>query len=303
MHDPVTVARLRGHVRACSYTERMFKVGGPVRSRARLILQSYARYRPVEVDRRLAAVAEIARRADSSLYARADLTASEFRVFSQNGEDGVIVEIFNRIGVTNRYFVEFGIQDGSEGNAVLLADVFGWSGLFIEGDRELCERVRRKYSHGPVDVLGAVVTAENINELFSASGVPAEPDLLSIDIDGNDLYVWRALECSRPRVVIIEYNSGILAEGPVVQPYTPDKAWDGSGAFGSTLAALDVVASEKGYRLAHSDLSGVNAFYVRDDLWEALGVETAPRRAQNYGLTGLEQRPAAPPGGWERLSD
>jgi hypothetical protein len=280
----------------------VFKVGGPIRTRAKDLLRAYARYRPVEIDRRLAAVAEIARRADPSLYAGADLTASELRVFSQNGEDGVIVEIFNRIGVTNRYFVEFGIQDGTEGNAVLLADVFGWSGLFIEGDDELVDRVRRKYSHGPVDVLHGMVTAANINELFAAAGVPREPDLLSIDIDGNDLYVWRALEWARPRLVVIEYNSGILAEGPVAQPYAPERTWDGSGAFGSTLAALDVVAAEKGYRFAHTDLSGVNAFYVRDDLFDALGVTTPPRRSQNYGLTGIEQERRDPPGGWVRVT-
>jgi len=276
----------------------MFKVGGPVRARARDLLRAYALYRPVEIDRRLAALAEIARRAAPSLYAGADLTASELRVFSQNGEDGVIVEIFNRIGVTNRYFVEFGIQNGSEGNAVLLADVFGWAGLFIEGDEGLFDRVQRKYAHRPVDVVHAMVTAANVNDVFATANVPREPDLLSIDIDGNDVYVWRALEWARPRVVVIEYNSGILATGPVAQPYDPDRVWDGSGAFGSTLAALDVVAGEKGYRLAHTDLAGVNAFYVREDLWDALGVTDPPRRSQNFGLTGIEQERREPPGGW-----
>jgi hypothetical protein len=281
----------------------MFRVGGPVRSRAREFLRAYARYRPMEIDRRLAALAEIVRRADPSLFASADLTRSEFKVFSQNGEDGVLVEIFNRIGVTNRYFVEFGIQNGAEGNAVLLADVFGWSGLFLEADEEMCERVRRKYAHRPVTIRRAMVRADNVDNLFRDAGVPAEPDLLSIDIDGNDVYVWQAIESVRPRVVVIEYNSGITEDGPVAQPHDPDRSWDGTGAFGSTLAALDVVAEAKGYRFAHSDLSGVNAFYVRADLWDALGVETPPRRAQNYGLTGIEQERSTPPGGWVSLSE
>ncbi|MGY2875207.1 hypothetical protein ACVW00_002397 [Marmoricola sp. URHA0025 HA25] len=276
----------------------MFKVGGPVRSRARAFLRSYALYRPVEMDRRFAAVAEIARRADPSLYAGSDLSASELKVFSQNGEDGVIVEIFNRIGVTKRYFVEFGIQDGSEGNCVMLADIFGWSGLFIEADDDHFERVQRKYLHGPVDVRHETVTAANVDSVFEDAGVPDDLDLLSIDIDGNDLYVWRALTRVRPRLVVIEYNSGILDPGPMAQPYSPDQGWDGSGAFGSTLAALDVVAAEKGYRLAHSDLAGVNAFYVRDDLWDGLGLTSVPRRGQNYGLTGIEQPRRDPPGGW-----
>lgn len=277
-------------------------MGGPIRTGARGFLRAYSRYRYVEIDRRLAAVAEITRRADPSLFAGNDLTASELKVFSQNGEDGVLVEIFNRIGVTNRFFVEFGIQDGSEGNAVMLADVFGWSGLFIEADDDHVARVRRKYRESPVQVVQAMVTAENIDELFTAADVPPEPDLLSIDIDGNDVYVWQALGDFRPRVVVIEYNSGIVHPGPVAQPYAPDRGWDGSGAFGSTLAALDVVAAEKGYRFAHSDLAGVNAFYVRADLWDALGVSSPPRRGQNYGLTGIEQDPREPRGGWVPVS-
>jgi hypothetical protein len=257
----------------------------------------------MEVERRLQAVADVVRRADPSMFAGPDVTRAEFKVFSQNGQYGEIVEIFNRIGVTNRYFVEFGIQDGSEGNAVMLADVFGWSGLFIEADDVLFRRVQRKYAERPVSVIRAMVTAANVNELFAEAGVPDEPDLLSIDIDGNDVYVWRALERVRPRLVVIEYNSGILDPGPMAQPHDPERSWDGSGAFGSTLAGLDVVAEEKGYRFAHSDLSGVNAFYVRDDLWDALGVTSAPRRSQNYGLTGIEQKPRQPPGGWVAVTE
>jgi hypothetical protein len=244
----------------------MFKVGGPIRTRARDILRAYVRYRAMELDTRLARMGEIARRASPDLFVESDLTASELKVFSQNGEDGVIVEIFNRIGVTNRYFVEFDIQDGSEGNAVLLADLFGWTGLFIVADEELHRKVRRKYSGTSVNVLNAMVTAAKINDLFVAAGVPDEPDMLSIDVDGNDVYLWQALTCVRPRLVVIEYNSGITASGAVAQAHVPDRVWDGSGAFGSTLAALDVVAAAKGYRFAHSDLAGVNAFYVREDL-------------------------------------
>jgi hypothetical protein len=277
---------------------RVFKVGGPVRGRVRLFLKSYVRYRPTELDRRLAHLAEIGRRIDASLYAGSDLTRYELRVFSQNGEDGVLVEMLNRIGVTNRYFVEFGIQDGTEGNCVLLADVLGWPGLFLEADEADFARLRRKYAGTQVATLREYVTAERINAILTDAAVPAEPDVLSIDIDGNDLYVWDALEGFRPRVVIVEYNSGLEPGEPRVQPHDPAREWDGSGAFGTNLAALDVVAERKGYRLAHSDLAGVNAFYVRDDLWGDLGIDRAPRRDQNYGLTGIRQAPADPPGGW-----
>jgi hypothetical protein len=262
------------------------------------LLRSYVRYRPTEVDQRLAHLGELVRRIEPGLVATSDLTRYEMRVFSQNGEDGVLVEILNRVGVANRYFVEFGIQDGTEGNCVFLADVLGWAGLFLEADEQDFARLARKYGGTAVTARRELVTADRIDEILAAAGVPAEPDVLSIDIDGNDLYVWDALTNHRPRVVVIEYNAGIEPGEPRVQPHDPDRMWDGSGAFGSNLEALDVVAARKGYRLAYSDLSGVNAFYVRDDLWDSLRIDRVPRRAQNFGLTGIRQAPAQPPGGW-----
>jgi len=269
-----------------------------VRRQARNFLRSYARYRPPEIDRRLGALAAVIGRADPSLFAVSDLTRYEQKVFSQNGEDGVLVEIFNRIGTGNRFFVEFGIQNGTEGNAVLLADVFGWAGLFIEADPDDFAQVEEKYAGSQVRVVRDLVTAASIGGIFAAADVPEEFDLLSIDIDGNDVYVWDALGGYRPRVVVIEYNAGIVADRPLAQPHDPERAWDGSGAFGSNLSGLEVVASRKGYRLAHSDLTGTNAFFVRDDLWGALGIDRAPRRTQNFGLTGIRQEPKEPPGGW-----
>lgn len=269
-----------------------------MRRQARNFLRSYARYRPPEIDRRLGALAAVIGRADPSLFAVSDLTRYEQKVFSQNGEDGVLVEIFNRIGTGNRFFVEFGIQNGTEGNAVLLADVFGWAGLFIEADPDDFAQVEEKYAGSQVRVVRDLVTAASIGGIFAAADVPEEFDLLSIDIDGNDVYVWDALGGYRPRVVVIEYNAGIVADRPLAQPHDPERAWDGSGAFGSNLSGLEVVASRKGYRLAHSDLTGTNAFFVRDDLWGALGIDRAPRRTQNFGLTGIRQEPKEPPGGW-----
>jgi hypothetical protein len=283
------------------HTACVFKVGGRVRTGAKEFLRAYARYRPVEIDRRLSSVDRLVARAEKDLFATEDLTRFELRAFSQNGEDGVLVEILNRIGVTNRYFVEFGIQDGSEGNCVLLADVFGWAGLFIEADDDFFDDVRAKYAGTAVQTVQDLVTAVRVEEIFSAAGVPQAPDVLSIDIDGNDVYVWDALSRFRPRVVVIEYNAGITATGPVAQPHDPDRVWDGSGAFGATLDALDVVAQRKGYRLAHTDLAGVNAFYVTDEDWPRLGLTAVPRRHQNHGLTGIRQPPASPPGGWQRV--
>lgn len=280
----------------------MFGEGGPVRNRVRSVLNGYVRFRPPEVSRRLAMLQSLVARAHPELFASSDLTRYELSVFSQNGEDGVLVEMLNRVGVGQRFFVEFGIEDGTQGNCVLLADILGWAGLFIESDPGDHALLNHKYAGTDVTVLCDLVCADRFTSILSAAGVPEEFDVLSIDIDGNDVYVWDALEGFRPRIVVIEYNSGIRHGGPVAQPHDPGRSWNGGSDWGASLAALDVVAARRGYRLAHTEMTGTNAFYVRADLWPLLEVGTSPRRTQNFGLTGLRQRPSDPPGGWVVVS-
>jgi hypothetical protein len=219
------------------------------------------------------------------------------KVFSQNGEDGVICEILRRIGAGSRYFIEFGIQSGREGNCVFLADALGWSGHFIESDPDSFARLSRKYEGSTVTTTQALVTPDNADRLFFDAGSPTEPDVLSIDIDGNDIWVWNGIRKLRPRLVIIEYNSSLDRSTPMCQTFAPDAGWNETAGFGSSLAALDVLAGVKGYTLVHTDLTGVNAFYVRDDL-VAAGFESSPRHAPNYELEGRVHEPGEPPNGW-----
>jgi hypothetical protein len=216
-----------------------------------------------------------------------DLTAYELGVYSQNGEDGVIAEVLRRIGPGRREFVEFGVEHGVEGNCVALADVCGWGGLFLEADEDKARGLAWKYRDNPrVRTAQATVTAESIDALFAEHGVSAEPDIVSIDVDGNDLWLWRALTHARPRLLIVEYNANLDQRRPLVQPYDPGWRWGGTDYFGASLAALEVVGREKGYSLVHTELAGVNAFFVRDDLvhhFEGLGV---PRRPANYDGRG-----------------
>jgi hypothetical protein len=216
------------------------------------------------------------------------LTRYEHRVFSQNGEDGVLAELLRRIGVANRWFVEFGIQSGSEGNCVFLADVMGWSGLFLESHRDAYNELSRKYSaYAGVHTQRALVRTENVEELFARVGVPAEPDVLSIDIDGNDYWIWQALTSYSPRLVVIEYNAQWPLLGRWVQPYDPERAWQGTDNYGASLGALRSLGEEKGYRLVHTELTGNNAFFVRADLDAVLPApEVVPLRAPNHFLSG-----------------
>lgn len=222
-----------------------------------------------------------------------DLTRFEYSVFSQNGEDGIICELLTRIGEGSRSFVEFGIETGVEGNCVFLAEVRGWSGLFMEGDMGDSEALARRWrGRSSIQTRQAMVTPENINALLDDAGVPQEPTIVSIDIDSNDYYVWQALE-RKPRIVIVEYNSSLPLgrEEALVQPYA-ETGWGGTEFFGASLGALEKVAAEKGYSLVHTDLIGVNAFFVRDDLTDSLPTgDLVPRRSVNFSFAGDGHRP------------
>lgn len=211
------------------------------------------------------------------------LGAYELSVFSQNGEDGVIAELCSRLDPPHS-FVEFGIERGYQGNCILLADVFGWSGLFIEANKTDYEHLRTKYGlNTSVSTLNAAISRENINELFAEAGVPRDLGILSIDVDGNDYWVWKALEGYSPAILIIEYNSA-LPDANLVQPYGQSSS-NISRFFGASLQAMEELGRSKGYRLVHTDLAGVNAFFVREDLAEGLTGEPI-RHGLNYFLMG-----------------
>jgi len=224
---------------------------------------------------------------DSPLERTTGLTRFEYRVFSQNGEDGVLAELFRRLGVRDGTFVEFGAQSGREGNCVFLADVLGWQGLFMEMEAAPYAALERKYRANPrVRTLQVQVTPENVEDLLSRGGVSMEPDILSIDVDGADYWIWQAIEWYRPRVVAIEYNASLDPARRLVQPRNAP-GWSGTDRYGASLGALVMLSNEKHYRLVHTELAGVNAFFVRNDLDIDLPPpEAVPVRAPNHFLAG-----------------
>lgn len=175
--------------------------------------------------------------------------------YSQNGEDGIIKAIFDKIGITNKFCVEFGVETGIECNTRHLIEKKKWKFLHMDCGENMSPSIKNEK-----------ITAENINALFKKYKVPRKFDLLSIDIDFNDYWVWKALNSYSPRVVIIEYNSSIpLLESKTVK-YDPNKFWDGSNYFGASLLALKKLGESKGYTLIGCDNCGVNSFFIRSDL-------------------------------------
>jgi hypothetical protein len=192
-----------------------------------------------------------------------------FKTYSQNDEDGIIQEIFRRIGNGDRRFVEFGVQTGFECNTAKLL-VEGWRGLWMEANAPSASRIRSHFADflesGHLQLIEAMVSAENINDLLAGAGFVGSIDLLSIDIDFNDYWVWKAIDTAKPRVVIIEYNASLRPPLSLVVPYAPTHAWSGGNYFGASLEALVRLARAKGYRIVGCNFSGVNAFFVREDL-------------------------------------
>jgi len=201
-----------------------------------------------------------------------------YKVFSQNEEDGIIEEIFRRIGTSSRTFVEFGVEAGVECNTVKLL-VEGWHGLWIEANRDNAAAIRQNFApflaERRLALAESAVTAENIDALLLAGGMRGEIDLLSIDIDYNDYWVWKAIGTIDPRVVVIEYNATLRPPMSLVVPYRSDGQWDGSNFYGASLEALVRLGAEKGYRIVGCSLAGVNAFFVRQDLCADHFVEPA----------------------------
>ncbi len=190
-----------------------------------------------------------------------------FQVNSQNGEDGIIHEIFRRIDTSNRVFVEVGVGDGTENNTAFLLSQ-GWTGFWIDGSDAFRRTIhaRRDLQNGCLTSSVFFVDKENIAGLFEQLGVPKDFDLLSLDIDQNTFYIWEALREFAPRVVVVEYNAAILPDIDWKVQYVANRTSDGTQNFGAGLKAFEKLGTQLGYSLVGCDFIGVNAFFVRQDL-------------------------------------
>jgi hypothetical protein len=183
------------------------------------------------------------------------------KIYSQNNEDGILAALFARIDTSNRFFVEIGASDGTENCTRNLFDN-GWRGVWIEADPVLAERALRLSLPG-VTVIKAGASPSNIEDLLRRAAVPSKPDLVVIDIDGNDYWVLCALlQTFLPRMLLVEYNATFLPGQAWVQRYTFNRAWDKTFRHGASLEALTRIVRPAGYRLVGCDSNGVNAFFV-----------------------------------------
>ena len=214
-----------------------------------------------------------------------DFRHSEFRVFSQWGEDGIIQYLLKKVPIERNVFVEFGVENYTESNTRYLLTNNQWSGLVIDGNKTNIDYIRRDPIYWATNLKAehAFVTKVNINELLSRNGISGDIGLLSVDIDGNDYWVWDAINTISPRIVVCEYNSHFGSIAEVTTPYEAaferDMAHFSKIYYGASIAGLCSLAARKGYLLVASNSAGNNIFFVRNDLIGTLPVLSA---AQAY---------------------
>lgn len=201
------------------------------------------------------------------------ISETGFQLFSQFEEDGKLLYLFSLIGMTNRTFIEFGSDDGVNSNSANLYFHHDFNGLFMDGNpksisrgRYFFNRHRNLTGRSPL-FKNAMITAENINELIKESGLQGEIGLLSIDIDGNDYWIWKALDVVQPQVVIIETHNE-FGLNDIIVPYDPHYFYPGvhPDYHGASPVAMTKLAEKKGYRLVGSNDLGFNFIYLRNDL-------------------------------------
>jgi hypothetical protein len=202
-----------------------------------------------------------------------DLRTVEFRSYSQHGEDGVLLYLFARCGFATRRVVEICAGDGIECNAANWIVNHGFKGLLFDGSDlnqykadHFYRKHRNTFARRPV-FRCTWITRENVNDLIREAGFSGEVDLFSLDVDGNDYWIWEALEVVSPRIVVAEVNARLGGAQALTMPYRPDYGHAvETGYGGASLKAFEVLGKRKGYSLVYLESHGVNAFLIRDDI-------------------------------------
>ena len=209
---------------------------------------------------------------NSQLNSINDLTEVEYKIFSQFVEDGILSWLINEIENIPKNFIEFGCSDYDEANTRLILEEKNWSGLIIDNDRNNIEKIKKQEYFWKHDIVAICenIQQDNINTILSKNFKFRETGILSIDIDGNDYWVWKNIKNINPYIVVCEYNAILGDLNALTIPYKPNfsRTFEhySNLYFGCSILALINLAKEKGYTFLGTNLNGVNAFFIRSDL-------------------------------------
>lgn len=194
----------------------------------------------------------------------------ECKIFSQWGDDGIIQYLIRKLGITKKIFIEFGVENYREANTRFLLVNNNWRGLIFDGSSKNVDIIKKdeifwRYS---LNAECAFIAKENINQLIEKNGFTGGIGLLHIDIDGNDYWIWDAINNTDAEIVIMEYNAYFGDEKPITIPYSSDfsadKAHYSRLYFGASLPALIHLANKKGYFHVGCNSAGNNAYFVKN---------------------------------------
>ncbi len=204
-------------------------------------------------------------------YEASQLQNIEFSVFSQFGDDGIIQWLIHHLDIPNKTFIEFGVEDYSESNTRFLMMNDNWSGFVMDGSNKNINKLKSQYYYWRHDLAAQAVfiTRDNINSLIAEQNFQEDVGLLHIDLDGNDYYVWKAINVINPVIVIVEYNSLFGIDRPISVIYDDGfvrkNAHYSNLFWGTSLLSLNNLAREKGYSFIGCNSAGNNAYFVRND--------------------------------------
>ncbi len=222
-----------------------------------------------------------------------NLSDLEFKVFSQWGDDGIIQYLVNNLDITNRTFIEFGVENYTESNTRFLLINNYWSGLIMDGSEENMKYVKNDsiYWKHNLKAKTAFIDAENINNLIAEEGIKGEIGLLHIDIDGNDYWVWKNIKNINPIIVIIEYNSLFGKDKAITVPYDPmfvrSRTHYSNLFYGSSLLSLCDLSEKRGYDFIGCNAAGNNAYFIRKDKMNSSIKKVTPQ--EGYVLSGFKE--------------
>lgn len=223
-----------------------------------------------------------------------ELSAVEFCAYSQWGEDGIIDWLVERLPSIPKTFIEFGVEDYRQSNTRLLLQLRNWQGLIMDGSSDHINNIQNQeiYWRYELEAKCAFIDRDNINKLIADSGLIGEIGLLSIDIDGNDYWVWKALDVVQPAIVVCEYNAVLGDVYSLTVPYKPDfqrtQAHHSNLYFGASIRALIKLGQQKGYQFVGTSSTGCNAFFIRNDL--APGILNSLKCVSAYSSSVREAR-------------
>lgn len=196
----------------------------------------------------------------------------EFKVYSQWGEDGIIQFLIKNIDIQRKIFVEFGVENYVEANTRFLLVHNNWSGLVIDSYMKNIQYIKRDPIYWKYNLKATCefIQRENINNILTENGVIGDIGLLSIDVDGNDYWIWEAIDVVNPAIVLIEYNHRFGPDKAVTIPYdrhfVREKAHHSNIYYGASLAALTLLGNRKGYTFVGCNKGGNNSVFIRKDV-------------------------------------